>query len=131
MKEAALATFSDLVSAALNYGSDHPGLTPEDIKKIRMTNIACGIQSLNIVSLTLIIMAFEVYSFAPMVAFELLGLFACFYFQKKGRFTLAKTLFYIPILFGVAIACAGFEEKLQVIVYGFPLTTALFLLYGR
>ncbi|HYX32302.1 MAG TPA: PAS domain-containing protein [Oligoflexus sp.] len=47
------------------------------------------------------------------------------------RFTLAKTVLYVPIMFTVAVACAGFDEKLQVIVYGFPMTIALFLLYGR
>lgn len=126
-----MSAFKEFFSNILDYATDHPGLTAEDIKKIRMTNIACGVQSLNLLSLAFIVLAFEIYSFFPVLAFELIGLIACLYLEKKGRFTLAKTILYIPILFAVAIACAGFEEKLQVIVYGFPLTTALFLLYGR
>jgi HPt (histidine-containing phosphotransfer) domain-containing protein/PAS domain-containing protein len=126
-----LAALQTILSKALDYATDHPGLSHEDIKKIRMTNVACGVQSVNLITLTFILLAFNIHSFFPWLFLELLGLIACLHLERKGRFTLAKTVFYTPILIAVAVACAGFDERLPVIVYGFPLTIAPFLLYGR
>ncbi len=46
-----------ILSKALDYATDYPGLTPEQIKKIRMTNVGCGVQTLNLISLTFILAA--------------------------------------------------------------------------
>ncbi len=121
----------DLFSTILDYSTHREGLGPEDIKKIRMTNLACTVQSLNLFLLTNTAMIYGVYNYLPVLLFELLGLIGCLILQNRGRYTLAKVVLYLPILFAVSIACAGFEEKYQVIVYGFPLTFALFLLFGR
>lgn len=126
-----MAAFQTILSKVLDYATDYPGLSQEDIKKIRMTNVACGVQTVNLITLTFILLAFDLHSFFPCLFLELIGLLACLHLEKKGRFTLAKTALYTPILLAVAVGCAGFDERLPVIVYGFPLTIALFLLYGR
>ncbi|MDQ3230862.1 MAG: ATP-binding protein [Pseudobdellovibrionaceae bacterium] len=120
-----LTTYSHLI----NYTTDREGLGHGEIKKIRMTNIACGLEALNLISLTITLLVFDIYLYFPMLGCQLIGLVTCILLMKRGRYTLAKIVLYTPIILGVAIACAGFEPKHQIIVYGFPLTIALFLIF--
>lgn len=52
-----MAALQSILSKALDYATDHPGLSHQDIKKIRITNVACGVQSVNLITLTFILLA--------------------------------------------------------------------------
>lgn len=125
-----MSVFRESFAKILDYATDRQGLSAEDIKKIRMTNVCCCLEVLNLILVTCTALFYQVYAYLPFLGFQLVGLIACLYYQSQGRYTLAKTVLYLPVLFAVAVSSMGFDSKFQVVVFGFPLTITLFLFFG-